>query len=205
VNIEGTAVVTTAYSNEFRGFFLGVLQISPASLATLVTELQQLVMRDPSVSKVKEMIWAINAMDPVESDLAPLRNSKFLPVRQKDQNGTTLTDFQIQTDDFVINDRNRIAGIFQRESRIAFLDFTLEEIGQLNPLLQTLGLGTRYLSFLSDEMTACEDNGQIDAIQTSIFRDRAHYLLRYVARKMWGASINVISQGVPSLSEVQKR
>lgn len=168
MQIDGKAIISRSYPEELRTFFLERLRISPASLSTLVEELHSLANRQPSlsVSRVKEMIWAINKMEPEQGDLDILITSEILPVRRPGSASNS---------NFAIIDRTKLAEIF--DGHATFLDFTLEEVHQLYPFLHALDLERNYLSLLCDEETACGDNGSVDRKRTAEFKERAYDLL----------------------------
>jgi hypothetical protein len=175
VQIDGMAIVSNSYPDDLKIFFLERLRISPASLSTLVEELEYLALGDPSVANVKEMIWAINAMEPKRGDLDSLLACSILPVRMLESGHNYNTSFQSCQTDFVIIDRTKLAEIF--DGHAAFLDFTLEEVQQLYPFLHALGLEKKYLSLTCHEETACDENGLLDTNLTAAFHQRAYDLL----------------------------
>jgi hypothetical protein len=176
VQIDGKAIISRSYPEELKTFFLERLRISPASLSILVEELHSLADRQPSpsVSKVKEMIWAINKMEPKQGDLNILITSEILPVRRPGSASNSYA-FQSCQNNFAIIDRTKLAEIF--DGHATFLDFTLEEVRQLYPFLHALDLERNYLSLLCDEETACVDNGSVDRKRTAEFKERAYDLL----------------------------
>jgi hypothetical protein len=178
VPIDGKVIIGESYPEELRAFFLDFLRISPASLGTLVLELQSLAHRRPPISRVKGLIRAINVMDPKPDDLDTLLASDILPIKKLDQNSNQITILQSPHSDFAVNDRNILAGVFLSEPRASFLDFTLEEVTELNPFLQALGLQNKYISSIYDEETACGDEGVVDGLRTAKFKERAYDLLR---------------------------
>jgi hypothetical protein len=180
VPIDGKAVISDSYPEELKTFFLQRLRISPASLSTLIEELNSMARRSPTASGVKRMIWAINAMNPKQGDLDTLLTSGILPVRRPEPSPSRNISFQSCQTDFVVIDRIKLAEIF--DGYTAFLDFTLEEVRQLDPFLHSLGLDEKYLSMICDEKTACTENGLTDSTLTAEFNERAYDLLRY-ARK----------------------
>jgi hypothetical protein len=118
-------------------------------------------------------------MDPKQGDLDALLTLDTLPVKKfLGQGPNRSTVLQSSETDFAVNDRNNIAKVFQREHGVAFLDFTLEEVLQLKPFLQAMGLGSKYLSLISEEETVCEDEGLIESSLTAKFKERAYDLLR---------------------------
>jgi hypothetical protein len=175
VPITGKAILDALYSDDLRPFFRDRLRISPATLGTLVEGLCSLAHGQPSITAVKEMIWAISAMDLEKSDLIPLISCNILPVRTT-RLGSAEVSLQSRGSNFTVIDRTKLADIFREH--VGFLDFSLEEVRQLDPFLHALDLSKKYLSRVCREETACSDDGVLDVDLTEKFKDRAYYLLR---------------------------
>lgn len=156
-------------------FFQNRLRISPASLSTLVEGLCSLADGQPSIDHVKEMIWAISAMNPETSDLIPLVPCNILPVKRV-RHGSAEVSLQNCGSNFTVVDRTKLADIFR--GHVGFLDFSLEEVRQLDPFLRALNLSKKYLSCVCTEETACSGDGVLDTNLTEKFNDRAYHLLR---------------------------
>ncbi|KAL5327036.1 hypothetical protein ACEPPN_004726 [Leptodophora sp. 'Broadleaf-Isolate-01'] len=179
VPIDGNAIIVHSYTEDLKGFFVDSLGVSPATLEKLVLELELLAERNPSVEKVKQLIWAINAKKPEKGDLDPLLEAIFLPVNVFDVDSQRFTTvLRSARTDFAIIDNLPIARNFEREQEAKFLDFALEEVLQLDLFLKALNLEDRYISMITYEETACADGGEEDRRLTSKFRERAHELLR---------------------------
>jgi hypothetical protein len=178
VPIEGKSLILRSYPEELKPFFLGQLRIAPASLSTMVEELITLTTQDPTVQRVKELIWAINGMKPTPDDLSILSTCSFLPVRVSQSGAAQQIEFLDCQSDFGIVDRIKLADIFEGE--VDLLDFSLEEVLQLEPFLRSLELGDKYLSLLCREETDCQGEGLLDNRLTADFNSRAYHLLRQV-------------------------
>ena len=177
VPIDGKSIIHQSYPEELKPFFLERLQISPASLTTLVEELLSLATRHTTVHRVKQLIRAINEMKPSPNDLNILSTCNFLPVRVPQPPGEARRiEFRACQSDFAIIDRIKLEEIF--EGRVELLDFTLEEILQLEPFLTSLGLRNKYLSLLCREETDYQGESLLDNRLTADFNDRAYDLLR---------------------------
>ena len=163
------------YPDKLKSFLSDRLKISPASLSTVVEEICSLSKGQPSPDKLKKMIWALNDMNPKESDLRPLMSCDFLPIRVG-RSGSDSISLQSCSRNFAITDRAKLASSFT--GQIGFLDFSLEEVRQLRPFLQALDLDRKYLSFICIENTACNEDRVLDRKLTKEFQDRAYYLLR---------------------------
>lgn len=160
---------------ELRPFFQDRLRISGAVLSTLVEGLCSLANGQPSVPQIKEMIRAINDMDPRREDLTPLVSCNILPIRNVSHGVVSIT-LKSCASNFVINDRVQLSTIFT--GHVGFLDYYLEEVRALTPFLHALNLSEKYLSSVCTEHTACDDSGDLDLVLTEKFKDRAYHLLR---------------------------
>jgi hypothetical protein len=163
------------YSDDLRPFFQDRLRISQAALSTLVEGLCSLAHGQPSITDAKEMIWAISTMNPKKSDLIPLVPCNILPVK-KVRHGSAEVSLQNCGSNFTVIDRTKLADIFREH--VGFLDFSLEEVRQLDPFLQALDLSKKYLSRICTEETACSGDGVLDVDLTEKFKGRAYHLLR---------------------------
>lgn len=177
VPIPGKAIMSNSYPEDLESFFQRRFRISPAALSTLVQGLRSLANEQSSINQIKGMLWAINTMDPKQNDLASLLTQNILPIR-KMRHGTAELSLQNCGADFVVTDRAKLENIFADSA--TFLDFSLEEVRQLDPLLQALNLSEKYLSHVYTEETSCSDDGISDWDLTLGFKDRAYHLLRYV-------------------------
>jgi hypothetical protein len=175
VPVPEKTILDALYPDDLRCFFRDRLRISPATLGSLVEGLRSLARGHPSISEVKELIWAISAMDPKECDLISLVSLNILPVRRT-RHGLAEKSLQNCESNFAVVDRTKLADIF--EDHVGFLDFSLEEVRQLDPFLQATGLSKKYLSSVCTAETACGDDGVLDVELTEKFKDRAYHLLR---------------------------
>ncbi|CAG8949950.1 hypothetical protein HYFRA_00004281 [Hymenoscyphus fraxineus] len=171
VPVPDNAILHPFYPESLRDFFQDELGVSPASIGSLVGGLISLAEGQPSVTAIKSMIVAINAMNPQMDDLSSLRDISFLPV--KSSGSITL---QSRESNFCIIDRTKLAEIFRPHTGL--LDFTLEEVRSLAPFLNALELRDNDLSWLCVEQTACSDEGVVDPVLTQNFARRAPYLVR---------------------------
>lgn len=174
--IDGKTLILQSYPEELKPLFLGNLRIAPASLTTVVEELFTLATQQPTTQRVKQLIWAINGMKPRPSDLNTLSTCDFLPVRVSRHGVAQHIEFLACQSDFAIVDRIKLADIF--EGHVDFLDFSLEDILQLEPFLTSLDLGDKYLSQVCREETDCQGESSLDNRLTADFKIRAYDLLR---------------------------
>jgi len=175
VPINGKEIILQSYPEDLKAFFLERLHIPPASLTTLVEELYSVATPNFDIQRLKQLFWAINGMKPRQSDMQILQTCNFLPVRIPSQRGRTI-ELQDCQSDFVIIDRIKLQEIF--ENQVEMLDFDLEEVLQLEPLISALNLGSKYISQRCREDTGCQGDGLLDAHLTADFHERAYDLLR---------------------------
>lgn len=171
--IEGMAVIGTNYPEVPTDFFLERLRISPASLTTLVRELCSLGERRSSIESIKKMIKAINRMNPTRQALESLATCYILPIRRHASGNIKLGHIQ---ETFAIIDTTKLLAIFR--DHVDVLDFSLEEVHELAPFLEGLGVQYKYLSRLCTTQTACREDGIIAGRLTREFTDRAYEILR---------------------------
>ena len=128
---------------------MNVLGVKTADSAMVIDELirrtkeRNLLTCDQAKSILREIsrLMVTEKIDKrLETSLTHLSQTKFLPVRVG-QNDPNLVDIST---DFAIADHKRYDDALRPHA--AFLDFTLEEIQELHPLIKGLGLRSRYLS-----------------------------------------------------------
>jgi hypothetical protein len=167
-------VIGTEYSEALKDFFLMRLEISPASLPTLIEALISRSSNGSSVTDIKQTIKAINRMKPTREDLQVLRACSFLPIKRHSEAGNVTLGSLLET--FAVIDNVKIFAIF--EEHVDISDFSLEEVLELEPFLHGLGLKSKYLSRIYITETACGEGSVADQELTSNFRERAHDILR---------------------------
>jgi hypothetical protein len=129
-------------------FFKTMLRVKAPDMSMHVQALAKLGQsetRDPA--RIKEAILLISSLIPTEADLHPLSASNIFHVRLANGN----FQWTNRAGDFSINDRPYFAQGFR--SRIALLDFTLEEVRSSDPFFRALGMANKYLSTSVSEST----------------------------------------------------
>lgn len=131
-----------------------------------------------SVSDVKELLKTLNSF--LRAELNPpspsrLLNARVFPVREPSSGNVILCTSNTQ---FALVDREGPPSRFREMVRV--LDFTLQEIRQLGPLLTWTRLESRYLSRYMME-TSCLGDGVTTPISQPHrdLRRKAPALLRY--------------------------
>ena len=172
--VQGMAVIGAEYPEGLVDFFCERLRISPATLPTLVKALCFLGEKRSPVESVKDMIKAINREGLTPQDLESLATYNVLPIRRHGLQGNiNLGGLQ---QNFAIIDNTKLSAIFQ--DYVDLLDFSLEEVHELAPFLEGLGLQSKYLSRLCTTQTTCREDGMIAGRLTQEFTDRAYGILR---------------------------
>ena len=142
-------------------------------MGMLVRELDSLISKQasPSIDKVTKLSLAISSMGPSSSDLEELREKMFLPVRLPGGK----VKLRSTRGSFAIVDRNEYEAAFY--GKAPFLDYTLEQVRDMQPFLSALGLENRFLSELVTEQSMAEE-GVVSHALTSDFRRKAPALYR---------------------------
>lgn len=127
--------------------------------------------------EITRLIWALNSIisgeEESQGDPEDLVHYKFLPVRL----ASGQVDHQYPTDDFLVIDRQTLGHYFK--SKVSFLDFELEDVKKLEPLLSWLDLEGQYISSRANEVSKLNGgSSQLNAELTQRLRHRAHALVR---------------------------
>ncbi|KAF4973458.1 hypothetical protein FZEAL_9332 [Fusarium zealandicum] len=160
-----------------RDFFVEFLGAQSLSLELKYRDLVHMgSSQEATIESVKSGIWALNSLIPTTSQLPnakKLLDGKLFPVRHPDGQ----VSLEYFTTDFSIVDRTYLGTNFG--SRVKTLDFTVDEVRRLEPILTWLGMVTRYLSRVVIESSRVEglDKTALSSPQRSI-RPRAHALYR---------------------------
>jgi len=132
------------------------LGVPKLSFALIYQELIQIDSSNATIDGVKSLLWSLKAVLPLESGERPafadkIASSPIFPVKMPDGHTKLLSAL----DDFGIIDRQHYAEALG--SKIKLLDFTLDEVRQLKPLIEWAGLTDRYLSRSVLEQTVVDD------------------------------------------------
>jgi hypothetical protein len=137
-------------------FFVDFLGVPRLSLTLAYQQLLEVGDSTPTIPQVKNLLWSLNALLPSESGEKPVfgdaaSSCRIFPVRMPDGNLKPLS----ARDEFVIADRQHFADAFRDMAKV--LDFSLEEVRRLKPLIDWTGIAGRYLSLEVVERTVVED------------------------------------------------
>ena len=170
--IAGKIAIASEYPR-LQNFFVGILHVQKPDKHTYILELAALYRDDsaPSISQVKTLLWEINYRKPHASDLVVVKTSNILPIRE----ATGYLQLRSLEDTFVLFDRESHAKTFR--TKVASLDFEIEELRLLRPLIDAFGLSARYTTRLVDEKTRAQD-AVLYASGTQDLRSRAHAIFR---------------------------
>lgn len=161
-----------------ENFFVRILGVQEPDKSTCILELETLCRVDsaPSILQVKDMLWEMNSYEPSTSDVDILKPLSFLPIKE----ATGELRLHNVKDVFVLFDRQGHTETFQ--GKVASLDFDIEEIRLLRPIIDVLGLASRYTSNLA-EMESCAPDAILAPSLSKDLRSRAYAIFRYLIRE----------------------
>lgn len=133
--------------------YLGVQKLS---FALVYRELVEIGSSTPTIPYVKNLLWSLKALLPSGTGTRPAfadeaASCHIFPVKMPDGSAQPLTAL----DDFAIIDRQHYADALK--NKIKILDFTLDEVRRIRPLIEWAGLTDRYLSRSVVEQTVVDD------------------------------------------------
>ena len=175
-HIHGKISVNAQYS-DLKDLFVETLRVPQLDLAMVLDQLLAARSLNLPVLEVKELLKTLNSFLRTESNPpSPSRlfNAQIFPVREPSSSDAILCTSSTQ---FTLIDRDGPPSEFRDMVRV--LDFTMQEIRQLKPLLAWTGLEDRYLSRSMRE-TSCLGDGVAAPISQPHrdLRRKAHALLR---------------------------
>ncbi|RBA17408.1 hypothetical protein FPRO05_02132 [Fusarium proliferatum] len=145
--IRGKAILDECWE-AYENFFVGKLGVKLLTLQMVYDELRQSSGNNTEETKVA--ILSLNGLLQTEMTLLdpePIRQAKVFPVRYP--TGTVvLSSVSV---DFAIGDRDKLKTMFR--DKVALLDFEMEDVRRLRPLIEWLKLQDRYLSNSVEEST----------------------------------------------------
>lgn len=133
-----------------------------------------------NTEETKVAVLSLNGLLQTETtrlDPEPIRQAKVFPVRYP--TGTVvLSSVSV---DFAIGDRDKLKTMFL--DKIALLDFEMDEVRRLRPLIEWLGLQYRYLSNSVEESTFISSDSErpISTANRDLKR-KAYHIARYVLK-----------------------
>jgi len=184
-HIYGKIAVNSQYS-DLKDLFVEKLRVPQLDLTMVFDQLLAARSLNLPVSEVKELLKTLNSFLRTESSPpspSRLLNARIFPVREPSSGNVVLCTSNTQ---FALVDREGPPSRFIEVVRV--LDFTLQEIRHLKPLLAWTCLESRYLSRCIMEISRLGD--EVAAPISQLHRDvrrKAYPLLRYV----YGSSIHL--------------
>ncbi len=179
VKIPWKASVADVYVLK-KSFFTTVLEISEPTVEMYIDSLKAEAHGKASAAQINEIMALICGLGVGETDLSSLVEAKVLPVKLANgvrsfASASPKDDF----DDFAIVDNTIHWDAFK--GKIVVLDFSLEEIRDIRPLLLAMGLEERFSSKLVKEVTEVKGGSQ-DHEMTRNIRIKSQAIVRYVVR-----------------------
>jgi len=175
-HIHGKIAVNAQYG-DLKDLFVEKLHVPQLDLTMVFDQLLEARTLNLPVSEVKELLKTLNSF--LRSEPSPPKPTRLLsapvfPVREPSSSDAILCTSSTQ---FTLIDRDGPPSEFRDMVRV--LDFTMQEIRQLKPLLAWTGLEDRYLSRSMRE-TSCLGDGVTAPISQPHrdLRRKAHALLR---------------------------
>lgn len=173
---------------DLLGLFVDFLGVKPVDLLMAIDELKEVGSgQSTPIQEVKDSIWTVNSLLATES--RPPRSGdvvrgRIFPIRHP--NGSVTC--QSKTTEFLVVDREPLRLSF--ETKVKFLDFTLEEVVRLRPFLEWTHLEDRYLSYCVKEITSFHGGAAQPTLNTDRqIRNRAYALLRSVSFSLFESGI----------------
>ncbi|KAF4494384.1 ATPase-like, ATP-binding domain [Fusarium agapanthi] len=171
--IRGKAVLDECWE-AYESFFVGKLGVKLLTLQMVYDELQQSSGKNTEETKVA--VLSLNGLLQTETtrlDPEPIRQAKVFPVRYP--TGTVvLSSVSV---DFAIGDRDKLKIMFR--DKVALLDFEMDEVRRLRPLIEWLRLQDRYLSNSVEESTfICSDSERPISTPNRDLKRKAYHIAR---------------------------
>lgn len=175
--IHGKIAVNAQY-NDLKDLFVEKLRVPQLDLKMVFDQLLAATSLNLAVSEVKELLKTLNSFLRTESSPPSpnkLLKARIFPVREPSSGNVILCTSNTQ---FALVDREGPPSQFIEVVRV--LDFTLQEVRHLKPLLAWMFLESRYLSRCVREISRVGDGVQLPISQPHRdLRRKAYALLRY--------------------------
>lgn len=171
--------MNTYYDEDDLGhFFIKIVGVSRLNIQMVYDELQGVDRQTATVQQVKSLFWTMNAFPSTETPKGtPERILKrpVFPVMYPSGDVHLVT---IDTE-FAIVDRRPLEVKFR--DRIKLLDFTLNEVHELDPFLDWAKLKSRFLSNITKEISVVNPVSTCPVSNsTRNIKRKAHALTRYL-------------------------
>ncbi|KAI0850576.1 hypothetical protein F5Y00DRAFT_232702 [Daldinia vernicosa] len=174
--IRGRVNLRNVYGGDMESFFVEKLAVRVLDADIVHNELLELKPEEATTERVKDLLWTFNSQIELKDfNTSPekLLERRILPVRDV---GGNVALHSAETG-FGIIDRKKLGDAFY--DKVKILDFTVNDVVKLKPLIKWAGLEDRYLSRLVQE-TSGLDSGLKTPISDPIqdIRRKAYGLLR---------------------------
>lgn len=175
VNIAGKASIADVYPS-LKTFFTSVLNVAEPTVSMYREALQSGAQGNASTAEIKEIMTSICSLD-FKGDISGLVYAKILPIKLANGRYSLASASGWEVTDFAIVETVAHRDAF--ESKIAALDFSIEDVRDLRPLLLAMGLKPRFSTQVVKEVTVAGESSE-DYEMTRNLQDKSHALVRYV-------------------------
>ncbi|KAF5561292.1 hypothetical protein FNAPI_3731 [Fusarium napiforme] len=154
---SGDEMALESYYPDMSPLFVSLLEVPKLSPSVVYQNLQNVRNTVKPIPDLKKLLWSL--LDTLAADTASssvyadkIRDCRVFPVK--------LPSGEVQSmnamGDFWINDRPAYAAALKEHAN--FLDFSVEEVHRLKPVIEWLGLTKRYLSNVVTEKTSVDES-----------------------------------------------
>jgi hypothetical protein len=162
---------------DLKDLFVEHLKVPQPDFKLIYKELERLgqLSSSPSLNQVKENIWALNSFLEISEGVPekkPLGEFRILPVRYP-KGEVKLCTAETQ---FAIVDRVPLGEIFAHQIKI--LDFTFDEVRELDPFIRWMRIEMRFLSRQVEEISSVQGEKVPTRTHTESIRSKAHAFYR---------------------------
>ncbi|KAK6958355.1 hypothetical protein Daesc_001154 [Daldinia eschscholtzii] len=177
--IRGRVNLSDLYDKKLERFFIEKLGVRTLDAGVVYNELLELNPEETTVQQAKDLLWTFNSqieLNPPDKPPDGLLERRILPVREV---GGQITLTSAATDFGIVN-RRKLGDIFH--DRVKILDFTVNEVVKLKPLIKWAGIENRYLSRSIQETSVLDPGFKVPISDpTEDIRRKAYGLLRIAA------------------------
>ncbi|KAI1480176.1 hypothetical protein F4774DRAFT_379917 [Daldinia eschscholtzii] len=177
--IRGRVNLSNLYDKKLECFFIDKLGVRTLDAGVVYNELLELDPEETTVQQAKDLLWTFNSqieLNPPDKPPDGLLERRILPVREV---GGQIALTSAATN-FGIVDRRKLGDIFH--DRVKTLDFTVNEVVKLKPLIKWAGIENRYLSGSIQETSVLDPGLKVPISDpTEDIRRKAYGLFRIAA------------------------
>lgn len=160
-------------------FLRFVLKLRDAGLTDVIDELCQLKPIGENIPLAKELLRALNDCLrehawPAGTYLCQIKERRVFPVRVFEGNSERVQLMDCSHSDWFIADQHRLRRCFI--AKLPLLDFSVDDLKMLEPLIESLDLKCRKLSARVKEKTTPKGRLWLHKHLTASLRSKSHYL-----------------------------